>query len=208
MSPPSPTEPERLLDAMLDHPECTAELTAQLYAACRRTKAILVLDMCGFSRTTQQRGVLTFLLMIRRMRRLCEPSFARHGGELLRAEADNLFYLFDSASEAVAGAREAFAELARANAAHPADDHIFCAIGIGYGEVLCLSGCNVHGNEVNRAFKLGEDVAQDGEILLTEAAHSALGAAAGESRANVVAVAGLELRYFALAGASGEARSS
>ena len=103
MPPQTPTEAERLLDAMLDHPERAAELTAQLHAACQRTKAILVLDMCGFSRTAHRRGVLAFLLMIRRMRRLCEPCFARHGGELLRAEADNLFYFFDSAARSRRG---------------------------------------------------------------------------------------------------------
>jgi adenylate cyclase len=86
--------------------------------------------------------------------------------------------------------------LAKVNATLPAEDHLFCAIGIGFGEVLCLSECNVHGYEVNIAFKLGEDVAQDGQLLLTEAAYAALGAAAPPARANVTAVSGLELRYF------------
>lgn len=204
MSPATPTEAERILDAMLDHPERVAALTAQLHASCRRTKAILVLDMCGFSRTTQQRGILTFLLMIRRLRRVCEPCFARHGGELLRAEADNLFYFFDSAAEALTAAREVLTEIANANAAHAAEDHLFCSMGIGYGEVLCLSECNVHGNEVNLAFKLGEDVAQEGQVLLTETAHAALDDASVCVQAKMVAISGLELRYWEWAGGNGE----
>ena len=198
MSPNASTEAERLLDAMLDHPERATELTAQLHVACKRTKAILVLDMCGFSRITQQRGILTFLLMIRRMRRICEPCFSSHGGELLRAEADNLFYFFDSAADAVAGAREALTQIEKANAAQSPEDHLFCAIGIGFGEVLCLSECNAHGYEVNIAFKLGEDIAQEGQILLTEACHTALGLTTFAANAKAVTVSGIELRYFEL----------
>jgi class 3 adenylate cyclase len=196
MFPHSPSEVERILDAMLDHPERAAELAVQLHASCLRRKAILVLDMCAFSRITRERGVLAFLLMIRRMRRICEPCLVRHGGGLLRAEADNLFYYFDSPAEAVAGAREAMSELSRVNPTLPAGDHLFCAIGIGFGEVLCLSECNVHGYEVNLAFKLGEDVARAGQILLSEAAYAALGDAAPPVRAGVAAVSGLELRHF------------
>jgi class 3 adenylate cyclase len=198
MAPHPASEPERILDAMLEHPERAAELTAQLYAACQRRKAILVLDMCGFTRITQERGVLAFLLMIRRMRRLCEPCFERHGGELLRAEADNLFCFFDSAREAVAAAREVQAGLARANASLPADDQLLCAIGIGYGDILWLSGCNAHGNEVNLAFKLGEDVAHGGQILLTEAAFAALGEAAPCATKSEAVISGVKISYFAL----------
>jgi hypothetical protein len=42
------------------------------------------------------------------------------------------------------------------------------AIGMGYGEVLDLDGCNAFGDAVNMAFKLGEDTAKAGEILLTD----------------------------------------
>jgi class 3 adenylate cyclase len=134
--------------------------------------------------------------MIRRMRRICEPCFREHGGELLKAEADNLFYSFDSATAAVAAAREAQLRIAEANRLHPADDHLFCAIGIGCGEVLWLGGGEVHGQEVNLASKLGEDIARDGQILLTAGARSALdSAAAVVTREASVSISGLELTY-------------
>lgn len=198
MFPHEPSEAERILDAMLDHPERVQELTVRLHATCQSRKAILVLDMCGFSRATQQRGILAFLLMIRRLRRLCEPCFERHGGELLRAEADNLFYLFDSVADALAGANQVLAEISRENALHPAEDHLFCAMGIGYGDILRLSECNVHGNEVNLAFKLGEDVAQEGQILLTEAAFAALDTGTPCAAKFRVAISGLEISYLRL----------
>src|SRR5688572_3431001 len=103
----SPADLERLLDAILAEPDRREELSAQLHTSYSKRKAILVLDMCGFIRITQERGIVAFLLMIRRMRRICEPCFAEHGGELIRADADNLFYTFDSASAAIEAALEA-----------------------------------------------------------------------------------------------------
>jgi class 3 adenylate cyclase len=41
------------------------------------------------------------------------------------------------------------------------------AVGIGYGEILDLDAMNCFGDEVNMAFKLGEDVARGLEILVT-----------------------------------------
>ncbi|MDB6151352.1 MAG: hypothetical protein JWQ44_2800 [Chthoniobacter sp.] len=186
---------ERLLDAMLLEPHRRVELTDELHAVALQTRAVLVLDMCGFTRVTRQLGIVAFLLMIRRMRRICEPCFAAHGGTLLRAEADNLFYFFDSPAAAVAGSQAALAEVARANTDASAEEHLCCAIGIGYGQVLCLSEENVHGEEVNVAFKLGEDVAQAGQILLTESARAALDPAAVSTRRGSAVVSGLELTF-------------
>ncbi|MEA3211014.1 MAG: hypothetical protein QOE70_4071 [Chthoniobacter sp.] len=193
--PDPPADFERLLDAILDEPARREELSAQLHATYAQRKAILVLDMCGFTRTTQQHGIVAFLLMIRRMRRICEPCFAEHGGKLIKAEADNLFYTFASASEAVAAALEAQRRIAAGNHDAAPEEHIFCAIGIGFGEVLCLGGTDLHGHEVNLASKLGEDIASDGQILLTSGAHAALDDAALPMRGAMVLISGLELSY-------------
>ena len=194
---PSAAHLEQLLDLIIAQPERGEELTAELHAKFSRRKAILVLDMCGFSRTTQQRGIVTFLLMIRRMRLICEPCFGEHGGELLKAEADNLLYSFDSAAEAVAAAREAHRRIADANDLHPADDHLFCAIGIGFGEVLWIAPDEMHGQELNLASKLGEDIARDGQTLLTTGARAAIDAML-PTRETTVLISGLELTYHEL----------
>jgi adenylate cyclase len=59
------------------------------------------------------------------------------------------------------------------------DSHIQYCIGIGFGRVLLLSN-DLFGDEVNVAYKLGEDVARSGEILVSEAAHAAIVARSGE----------------------------
>jgi adenylate cyclase len=194
-----PVEFERLLDEMIDFPERRAAVTAQIHDRYSRERAILVLDMCGFSRSTQAVGIVAFLTLIRRMRRICEPCFREHDGEFVDAAADNLLYLFPSAPEAIAAAREARTRLAGANEALPRDEHLFCAIGIGWGEVLCIGDGHVHGNEVNLAFKLGEDIATDGQILVTAAAH-AVARDCGASHEARVTISGIELVYHEVLG--------
>ena len=48
------------------------------------------------------------------------------------------------------------------------DEDFTLAIGAGFTEILDLDACNAFGDAVNMAFKLGEDVAKGGEILITE----------------------------------------
>ena len=60
------------------------------------------------------------------------------------------------------------------NPLHPQVQEMYLSIGIGYGPILVVENEDMWGNEVNLASKLGEDIAQDGEILLTEAAYNSL----------------------------------
>lgn len=42
-------------------------------------------------------------------------------------------------------------------------------VGLGFGRVLRIGDRDVYGSEVNAAAKLGEDIADPGEILVTDA---------------------------------------
>jgi len=185
---------ECLLDEMIDFPERREEITARIHAGYARSTAVLVLDMCGFTRTTHRLGIIAFLLMIHRMRRICDPCFRELGGEFVEANADNLLYLFPSPGEAIAASRAAQAHIARVNEMLPEDERLYCSIGIGAGEILCIGPGHIQGNEVNLAAKLGEDIAGEGQILLTVAARAAT-AQDVETREAAVSIAGLELRY-------------
>jgi class 3 adenylate cyclase len=48
------------------------------------------------------------------------------------------------------------------------------AIGIDHGKILLVPGADCFGDAVNIAYKLGEDVARGGEILITENARTHL----------------------------------
>ena len=173
---------EASLDALLDRPDERTELEAAIEADFGRDCAVLVLDMSGFARETQLRGIVAYLATLRELRRVATPAVDGRGGAVVKAEADNLYCVFERVPDAIDAGREIMAS------------HGAAGIGIGYGRVLDV-GDDVWGNEVNLASKLGEDLAVAGEILLTEAAFDRVELAGEERRASI---SGLELRYFAL----------
>jgi class 3 adenylate cyclase len=185
---------DALLSQIIQEPERRADITAEIERDFTRRRAVLVLDMSGFSRTTQLHGIVEFLLMIHQMRLLAAPAIAASGGELVKAEADNLYCLFERTDDAVKAAREIIGRLNTVNVLLPADRRLYASIGIGFGEVLVLDGEDLFGDEVNLASKLGEDVAQGGEILLTEAARAELDLAVASSPGRV-SISGLVLTY-------------
>ena len=60
------------------------------------------------------------------------------------------------------------------NAGRAAHEEIRLCVGVGYGDVLVAGNHDIFGLEVNWASLLGEDTAQAGEVLLTEAVVEAL----------------------------------
>ncbi|MDB4973429.1 MAG: putative adenylate/guanylate cyclase [Myxococcaceae bacterium] len=167
---------ERLLDRRNEHPEQLSAIDAQISARFERECAILVLDMCGFSRLTIRHGIIHYLAMIRRMQRTVVPLVVAGGGRVVKTEADNVFATFERVPHALKTARAIHAELAQKNAVLPTDWDVHVGIGIGYGKLLMIGADDVYGSEMNLASKLGEDLAQAGEILLTEAAFAKVGA--------------------------------
>lgn len=165
---------ERLLDRRNEHPEQLAEIDAKVRAKFEQTRAILVLDMCGFSRLTTKHGIIHYLSMIRRMQRVVLPRIAAQRGVVMKTEADNVFGVFPDVPQAVAAARSVLAELADQNRALPEDWDVHVGIGIGYGALLMVGDHDAYGAEMNFASKLGEDLAEAGDLLLTEAAWARL----------------------------------
>ena len=102
------------------------------------------------------------------------PVVEAHQGEVVKFEADNCYAMFDDVLSAV----QTSIELNRAfdDMNEYTDDpfDIRISIGIDYGDVLLIGGPDYFGDSVNRACKLGEDVAGPGEILLTAEAFELL----------------------------------
>jgi adenylate cyclase len=165
---------ERLLDRRNDHPEQLAEIDAKIRAQFEQTRAILVLDMCGFSRLTTKHGIMHYLSMIRRMQRVVLPRVTAQRGLVMKTEADNVFGVFPDVPQAVAAARSVLTELTDQNRALPEDWDVHVGIGIGYGPLLMVGDHDAYGAEMNFASKLGEDLAEAGDLLLTEAAWARL----------------------------------
>lgn len=188
---------DTLLDVMLQHPERHAECMAQIERDFEQELAPLILDMSGFTRTTHQHGIVAFLLMIRQMHQICCPAIVEHGGKVVKTEADNLFCLFPDVPGAVAAARDINQRLRGANVLLPVERQLYASIGIGWGRILNIDEHDLFGDEVNLACKLGEDIAERQQILLTERARERLSPAT-TVRAQELSISGLSLRYFEL----------
>jgi adenylate cyclase len=130
-------------------------------------RAVLVLDMSGFSALAQRHGIVHYLSMVRRMQLTAEPIVDGYAGTLVKFEADNCYAMFPDVAGAVSAARELHAAFAAANAETPDELDIRIACGIDHGRILVVPGRDFYGVPVNRACKLGEDLAAPGEILLT-----------------------------------------
>jgi len=187
---------ERILGEMIEVPEQRAELAQAVVEIFSQDKAVLVLDMTGFSRTTQRHGIVSFLLMIHQMQLIARPAVDAHGGLLVKAEADNLFCLFDIVADAVRAGQDILERLNAANLLLPEDRRLFVSIGIGHGNILNVADEDLFGNEVNLASKLGEDVAERGEILLTAAARAQLREVDITAREETVSISGLDVTYY------------
>lgn len=133
--------------------------------------AILVTDLTGFTRTTRAHGILHFLAIFRRCAQTCIPVIAQHGGYMLKQEADDLIAVYPDAPAAIASAVDMLRAIEGLNRGLEEDEQVGMCIGVDFGRFLRLED-DAFGDPVNTAFKLGEDVAEGGEILIGAAAHA------------------------------------
>ena len=154
-------------------------------------KALLSLDMSAFSLSVRRSGILPYLALIRRMQVLTAPIVERHHGRVVKYVADNLLAAFDDAADAARCGVQIHEAISAGK------EQFTVAVGIDCGRFILIPGADCFGDTVNVACKLGEDVAQPGEVLLTEAARARLGPAFPYAlREQQVSISGLELTVF------------
>ena len=188
----------KLLDELGEHPENLAEVTKRIRDVFEQERAILILDMSGFTRATRQGNIISFLLSINQMQRLAVPAVEEKGGILVKAEHDNLTCLFDGVEDAIVASRDVRERLESANIILPSDKELYAAVGIGFGSILNVANEDIYGNEVNLASKLGEDIGDLGDILLTANAYEQIANEDIKCEERKVSVSGLEFNYYAV----------
>jgi class 3 adenylate cyclase len=188
---------DSMLDAMLQHPEKRVQITAEIEQRFGEDQSPLIIDMCGFTRTTHHHGIVAFLLMIHEMHRVCCPVIREHGGKLIKTEADNLFCLFDSVQASFDASLEIIHRLETVNVLLPEEHHLYASIGIGWGRVLNIEDQDLFGDEINLTCKLSEDIATQNQVLLTEHAYAQLGPR-DDTVQQEISISGLTLTYYEL----------
>ena len=138
-------------------------------------KAILMLDFTGFTVQAMNGPQAHALLRILDAQRVCVPVLQEHGATLVRAFADDLVALFDEPAQALDAAFEIHRRIALFNhSTRAAEKPALACIGIGYGDVYAIGPNLAMGDEMNRASKLGEDIARGNETLVTGNVYFAL----------------------------------
>src|SRR5215468_4645739 len=134
-------------------------------AQTRRLAAILAADVAGYSRLigADEGGTLQALKAIRT--ELLDPTIAAHNGRLVKTTGDGFLVEFASVVDALTGAIEAQAGMARRNAPTPTDKRIEFRIGINVGDIAVDEG-DIFGDGVNVAARL-EALAEPGGICVS-----------------------------------------
>lgn len=157
-------------------------------------KAVLVMDMSGFSLLTQKFGIVHYLSMVKRMQITTQPIIEQHGGQVVKFEADNCFAMFDEVSASLQAAIDLNTAFDALNVHTDEPFDIRVSIGIDYGDVLLIGGPDYFGDTVNRSSKLGEDVAGPGEIYITDTAFKELAEDAGfRGKRQKLSLSGIQL---------------
>ena len=138
-------------------------------------KAILALDLTGHTVRAMKHPQLNALLRILDAQKVCIPVLRHFGASTVRCFADDLVGLFDEPGTALDAALEIHRRVALFNHSGDASEAPpLACIGIGYGEVYAIGPNLAMGDEMNRAAKLGEDIARGNETLVTANVYFAL----------------------------------
>ena len=179
-----------------EQPERCAEIDACIREVFAQTVAVLVMDMSGFSRQTIRHGIIHFLAKIQRMHSIAIPLVEARGGVIVKLEADNIYAVFGAVADAVEAAVDIQKGMDAANTLLPDELDMHGEYGIGFGETLVIENEDIFGSEVNLASKLGEDLADRGEVLLTESAYQQVAGGAREFERLEMTVSGLDLVVY------------
>ena len=159
--------------------------------------AVFVLDMSGFSLLTRKYGIVHYLSMVRRMQMITEPIVKSYGGFMIKYEADNCFAVFPDPLSAVNAAIAMQHAFSAENLLTSADLDIHISCGIDYGKILIVGHEDCFGDPVNRASKMGEDLAVACEILVTQEAMQMIPPEAGiKAREMNVSISGITIPAY------------
>lgn len=175
-----------------------AEVKRRMWDAFGHRCAVFVSDLSGFSRLSERHSIIHFLAVIHECRRLLLPVIREGGGAPIKTAADNMYAMFPDAADAIQTSIVMQQLLRQYNATRQTDDRIGLCVGIGYGDILVIEDIDFFGHELNLAFKLGEDTAEAGEILVTRAALEAAGIDRFPHEPRTVSVSGVTIPHGAV----------
>jgi adenylate cyclase len=179
--------------------EVRQQVESEIWREFGAEYAVFVLDMSGFSLLTRKYGIVHYLSMVKRMQLTTEPIVKSYGGSMIKYDADNCFAVFPGPLSAVNAAIAMQHAFEASNLLTSDDLDIYIAIGIDYGKLLIIGNEDCFGDPVNRASKMGEDIAEGGEILITRDAMEMISKEAGiKAHEMNVSISGIDIPAFSI----------
>ena len=137
--------------------------------------------------------------MVRRMQLTVEPIIEAYEGSVIKFEADNCLAIFPDTLPAIRAAVAMQLAFDASNLLTSDEFDVRIACGIDYGKILIIGNEDCFGDATNRAYKLGEDVAAAGEILVTREAMDRVNPEADiKCHAVNVSISGISIPAFAI----------
>ena len=128
---------------------------------------VMFTDLAAFSRKVATYGIIHFLQTIYESQRLLVPIIEEYDGILLKTEGDSMLVIFRKVVKGLECCKTMHQVLYDYNNNKHEEDHIVLCVGLGFGTMLRIGDEDVYGAEVNAASKLGEDIAEAWEVLVT-----------------------------------------
>jgi len=196
--------PKKFYDLLLQYsqaedPAIRKNLETVLWENYGQEQTVFVLDMSGFTRLTRKYGIIHYLSMVRRMQLTSEPIVKSFDGYMIKFEADNCFAIFPTPLQAVNASIAMQHAFDAANILTSDDLDIRIGCGVDYGKILMVGNDDCFGDAVNRASKMGEDLAEAGDILVTREAMQMIPSEAGiKAREVNLSISGITIPAYAI----------
>ena len=149
------------------------ELDCKSFPQLFRKRGVVFTDTADFTLRTARDGILHFLMVFDTVAVLAEAVVKKTGGEMVKVDGDSLLLRYEDADAAVRSVLALDEALQAYNRGVPENEQVHFSYGIGYGDILDTDD-DMFGLEVNLASKIGEDLAEPGEALLTASACAVL----------------------------------
>ena len=172
---------DRLIEERLKPGADKARIDGRIWDLFGEDWCVMFTDLSGFSRGVAKFGIIHFLQTIYESERLLIPVIEEHDGILLKVEGDSFMVIFRNAQKALLCATVMQRVLREYNTTKTDEEKVLLCIGLGYGRMLRIGDADVYGAEVNAASKLGEDMAEAYDILVTEAVKAKVDPSSGYS---------------------------
>jgi adenylate cyclase len=139
----------------------------------RQLAAILFADVSGYGRLMDTYESDTHLRLMALRAEIIEPLIAANAGRIVKHTGDGFIACFASVNSALDAALGMQREVARREAAEPAERRIAFRLGLHSGDVTLEAG-DAYGAGVNLAARL-QDIAEPGSIFISGTVHEQLG---------------------------------